>query len=55
MVNDENEAVKTYRYLLDNEEKRERIGVLARECVLKEYTFRHRACQLIDIVRGING
>jgi len=55
VVNDENEAVKMYRYLLDNEEERERTGIRARERVLKEHTFKHRACQLINIIRDIKG
>lgn len=53
VVNNENEAIETYRRLLHNEEEREKIGNRARERVLREHTFRHRACQLTDIIKAI--
>jgi len=53
VVKDENEAIRTYRYLLDKEKERERIGTRAREHILKEHTFKHRAHQLINIVKEV--
>lgn len=53
VVNDENEAIQTYKRLLHNEEDREKIGTRARRRILKEHTYKHRARQLIDIIRGI--
>ena len=53
VVNGENEAIETYKRLLHNDEDREKIGARARSRILKEHTFKHRAHQLIDIIRGI--
>lgn len=53
VVNDEDEAIEIYRRLLGDEEDREKIGTRARSRILKEHTFKHRAHQLIDIIRGI--
>jgi len=55
VVNDENEVIDVYQDLLDNDKKRREIGRRARERVLKEHTFRHRAHQLINTVKGIAG
>lgn len=46
------EAIDRYRHLLSHESERQRVGRAARERVLKEHTFRHRARQLIDIVQA---
>lgn len=54
VVNDENEAIETYKRLLYNKEEREKIGNQARECVLRKHTFKHRASQLTDIIKGIS-
>jgi len=53
VVNSENEAIETYKRLLHNGEDREKIGTRARGRILKEHTFKHRAHQLIDVIRGI--
>ncbi len=53
VVRDENDATETYQRLLSNEEEREKIGKRARERVLKEHTFKHRAVELINIIREI--
>lgn len=52
MISDAGEAAERYRHLLGNDAERRRIGAAARARVLKEHTFRHRAAQLMDIVRG---
>ncbi len=44
------EALDRYRYLLAHDAERGAAGRAARERVLKEHTFRHRARQLQDIV-----
>ena len=46
------EAVDRYRYLLSHENERLAMGLAARERVLKEHTFRHRARDLVEIVKG---
>jgi hypothetical protein len=47
----EEEAIDRYRYLLTHEAERLAAGEAARERVLKEHTFRHRARQLLEIVK----
>ena len=51
VVHSQEEAIDRYRYLLAHESERLAVGQAARERVLKEHTFRHRAHQLADIVR----
>ena len=46
------EAVERYRYLLANDVERMAIGKAARERVLKQHTFRHRAGELKDIIKA---
>ena len=53
VVNNEDEAIKTYKWLLDNPEVRDKAGRKARGRLLKEHTFKHRAIELIDIIEGI--
>lgn len=45
------EAVETYKDLLAHDGKRRAIGKAARERVLKQHTFRHRAHELTDILK----
>lgn len=52
VVHSAEEATDRYRWLLSHDDERRKIGQAARERVLKEHTFRHRARQLMDIVRG---
>ncbi len=52
VVHDRDEAVERYRWLLDHDRERRAIGAAARERVLHEHTFRHRARQLVDIVKN---
>ena len=51
VVNSGVEAIDRYRYLLSHDSERQAIGNAARERVLKQHTFRHRAQELVDIVR----
>ncbi len=44
------EALDRYRYLLSHEAERQKIGQAARERVLKQHTFQHRARELVTIV-----
>lgn len=53
MVNSEDEAVETYKWLLDNEIEREELGRKARERVLKEHTFYHRANEIINVLKSV--
>lgn len=51
VVHSRDEAIDRYRYLLAHETERQAAGEAARARVLKEHTFRHRARQLVEIVR----
>jgi len=51
VVASRDEALDRYRYLLAHEAERLAVGRAARERVLKEHTFRHRARQLVGIVQ----
>lgn len=51
IVHSEEEAVDRYRHLLSNDSVREAMGRAARERVLKQHTFRHRARDLVRILQ----
>jgi spore maturation protein CgeB len=55
VVNSRDEAIDRYRYLLMHDSERQAIGAAARERVLKEHTFQHRARQLVEIMQGYMG
>jgi Glycosyl transferases group 1 len=50
VVNDAAEAVAAYRDLLDDPAQAEELGRRARERVLDEHTYRHRARQLLQLI-----
>src|SRR4051794_20977701 len=50
VVNDAAEAVQAYRDLLDDPGQAEAMGQRARERVLDEHTYRHRARRLLELV-----
>jgi glycosyltransferase involved in cell wall biosynthesis len=52
VVESQAEAVELYRHLLAHDSVRRAAGDAARARVLAQHTFRHRARQLVDIVRG---
>ncbi len=52
VVNSAEEAVERYTWLLDHDDARHRIGQAARARLLKEHTFRHRARQLVSVIKG---
>ncbi len=52
VVHSRDEAIDRYRYLLSHEAERQAVGHAARERVLKEHTFQHRARQLVEIIDG---
>jgi glycosyltransferase involved in cell wall biosynthesis len=45
------EALERYRFLLANDAERHKLGQAARARVLKQHTFRHRAQEVVDIVK----
>ena len=45
------EAIDRYAYLLAHDSERRSIGIAARRRVLKQHTFRHRADDLVGIIR----
>jgi len=51
VVHSQEEAIDRYKYLLGHETERLAMGRAARERVLKEHTFQHRARQLVEIVK----
>jgi glycosyltransferase involved in cell wall biosynthesis len=53
VVNSAEEAIETYKHLLSDTEKRKEMGKKARERVLREHTFKHRAAELVNIINGI--
>jgi spore maturation protein CgeB len=50
VVHDAEEAVAAYRALLDDPAQAEELGRRARERVLDEHTYRHRARQVLDLL-----
>ena len=50
LVHSAEEASERYRYLLSHESERAAIGKAARQRVLQQHTFRHRARDLVDII-----
>jgi spore maturation protein CgeB len=51
IVNSQEEAIDRYQYLLAHDIERQAMGNAARERVLQEHTFRHRARELLGILR----
>jgi spore maturation protein CgeB len=54
VVKNDDEILATYNRLLDSEDVRNKLGSRARERVLKDHTFRNRAHQLINVVKGLD-
>jgi hypothetical protein len=52
IITDEKEACKTYEYFLDTEDERQKIGDRARQRILKEHTYHHRAAELVGVLNG---
>ncbi|MBI1280745.1 MAG: glycosyltransferase [Anaerolineaceae bacterium] len=52
VVNSGEEAIDRYLYLLSHDSERQAVGKAARERVLKEHTFQHRARQLVSIMQS---
>ena len=51
VIDSAEEAIDRYTFLLKNDKERETIGQAARDRVLKQHTFRHRARDLVRIVK----
>jgi len=52
MVGSADEAIERYQFLLAHDNERQSIGRAARARVLKQHTFRHRARDLVRILKG---
>ncbi len=50
VVNHEREAVDAYRWLIANPAERKALGMRARERLLREHTYQHRARQLVQVL-----
>jgi hypothetical protein len=55
VVNDEHQAVAAFKRLLADESLRVEMGKKARQRVLSEHTFKHRAQELMDIIGQLAG
>jgi len=53
VVNSEIEAIETYKRLLTHENERNLMGQKARERIMKDHTFKHRAKELTDIIKEL--
>ena len=53
VVNSEDEAVEAYKWLLDSDDERAQMGERARQRVLAEHTYRHRAQTIVGMVKNI--
>jgi spore maturation protein CgeB len=51
VVNSLKECIEMYPMLIEDEEMRIKIGVAAQNRVMKQHTSRHRARQIIDILK----
>jgi len=51
VVNSAEEAIERYQYLLGNDTERVAIGSAARQRLLKQHTYRHRARELMSIFK----
>ena len=51
MVNNENEAIETYQWLLTSDDERQKLGENARERIFREHTYHNRATLAVDILR----
>ncbi len=47
------EAIEVYKWLLRNETERRKLGQQARERVLREHTYQHRARELVRVLKKI--
>jgi len=54
IINNANEACEAYRWLLDDDEERNRFGERARQRVLRDHTYQRRAEQLIAALRAVS-
>jgi hypothetical protein len=52
IIDDEKEASRTYEYFLDTEDERQKMGDRARQRILKEHTYHHRADELMRVLNG---
>lgn len=52
IVHSQEEAVDRYRHLLAHESERLAAAGAARERLLRQHTYRHRARQLVEIVQA---
>jgi hypothetical protein len=54
VVKNVGEAVNKYKWLLSSEEERIQIGRAARQRILRDHTYLHRAKQMLDIIRKLS-
>jgi spore maturation protein CgeB len=54
VVKNEKEVLPVYRNLLDSDDEREKMGERARQRILKDHTYRHRAETVINTLKKIS-
>lgn len=54
MISNESEIISLYQNLLNNDGLRDELGTNARERIIKEHTFGHRARELMNIVHALS-
>jgi spore maturation protein CgeB len=50
VVDDESDVIETYSDLLSDDETRQKLGMAARNRILKEHTYHHRAKEIVEII-----
>lgn len=53
VVNNENEAMEVYQWLVESEDDCQKLGENARRVIMKEHTYHHRAKMVTKIFEGI--
>jgi spore maturation protein CgeB len=53
MANDSSEAIELFNWLLDDEQARTDAGKKARQRILSEHTFKHRASSILKVIRSL--
>jgi hypothetical protein len=53
VVNSEEEAIENYKWLLDSDDERAQMGERARQRVLAEHTYRHRAQTIVGMIKKV--
>jgi spore maturation protein CgeB len=53
VVKDEEDAAKTYEWLIDNDSIRMETGQAARKRVIDQHTYTHRAREVLEVIKAL--